>query len=108
AQIAADALGMPMESVRIYHGSTTYLKEGFGSFHSRSVVMGGCAVLDAAAKLKAEIGKAKAEGRPLAGLSAEGTFASHKHTYAYGAAAAHVAVDAKTGLVEVLEYVTVE
>src|SRR6185436_20209575 len=30
------------------------------------------------------------------------------HTYAYGAAAAHVAVDARTGRVQLLEYVTVE
>lgn len=43
------------------------------------------------------------------GLEAEGTLANDgKHTYAYGAAAAHVAVDPGTGRVEVLEYVTVE
>jgi carbon-monoxide dehydrogenase large subunit len=107
-QIASDALGVPMERIRFFHGSTTYLKEGFGSYHSRSVVMGGSAILDAAAKLKEEIRKAKAEGRPLAGLQAEGTFASHHHTYAYGAAAAHVAVDPGTGRVELLDYVTVE
>ena len=107
-QIAADALGVPMERIRFFHGSTTYLKEGFGSYHSRSVVMGGSAILDAAANLNEEIRKARAEGRPLAGLSAEGTFASHHHTYAYGAAAAHVAVDPGTGRVELLEYVTVE
>jgi carbon-monoxide dehydrogenase large subunit len=50
---------------------------------------------------------AQAEGRPLAGLAADGVFANHRHTYAYGAAAAHVAVDASTGQVAVLEYVTV-
>ena len=30
-----------MERIRIFHGSTTYLSDGFGSYHSRSVVMGG-------------------------------------------------------------------
>ncbi len=134
-QIASDALGVGMDRIRFYHGSTTYLKEGFGSYHSRSVVMGGSAILDAAANLKAEIRKKAAgklgctpdqvtvgaglaashSGRTLslaelggAGLSSEGTFANHHHTYAYGAAAAHVAVDPRTGKVELLEYVTVE
>ena len=134
-QIAADALGVTMDRIRLYHGSTTYLKEGFGSYHSRSVVMGGSAILDAASNLKAAIRKAAAKrlgcdagditlgaglvashgtrSIPLAalgeaGLSVEGTFANHHHTYAYGAAAAHVAVDPRTGRVELLEYVTVE
>ena len=39
AQIAAEALDLPMEKIRVLHGSTTHLKEGFGAFHSRSVVM---------------------------------------------------------------------
>ena len=72
-------------------------EEGFGAFHSRSVVMGGSAILDAARKL-----------RETGARSAEGTFAGHKHTYAYGAAAAQVAVDPRTGHVQVLEYLMVE
>src|SRR5947208_12268052 len=40
AQIAADALGIGLEKIKVFHGSTTYLKEGFGAFHSRSVVLG--------------------------------------------------------------------
>jgi carbon-monoxide dehydrogenase large subunit len=107
-QIAADALEIPMSRIRIFHGSTVHLKDGIGSWHSRSTVMGGSAILDAASKLKVAMRKAQAEGRSTAGLSAEGLFECHEHTYAYGAAAAHVAVDPSTGQVEVLEYVTVE
>src|SRR5207253_4480347 len=40
--------------------------------------------------------------------SAEGSFAGHLHTYSYGAAAAHVAVDARTGHVQVVDYLMVE
>jgi carbon-monoxide dehydrogenase large subunit len=69
--------------------------------------MGGSAILDAARKLNEEIRVAQAEGRPSTGLAAEGTFSNHHHTYAYGAAAAHVAVDPSTGQVALLEYVTV-
>jgi carbon-monoxide dehydrogenase large subunit len=137
-QIAADALGVPMAGIRLFHGSTTELKEGFGSFHSRSVVMGGSAVLDAASKLKDALRTAAARrlecgaadvvigaglsasfgGRTLelaevakhvqGGLAADGSFSNHHHTFAYGAAAAHVAVDARTGQVELIDYVTVE
>src|SRR5205085_2286533 len=53
-------------------------------------------------------------GRPalplcdFAGISAEGVFASNKRTYSYGAHAAHVAVDPKTGHVRLIDYVAVE
>ncbi|WP_142846754.1 xanthine dehydrogenase family protein molybdopterin-binding subunit [Telmatospirillum sp. J64-1] len=135
AQIAADALEVPMERVRIYHGSTTYVREGFGSFHSRAVVMGGSAIQLAAEALKEKVREAGArhlgcspdearivdwtavtaggksvELAELAAedLTAEHTFANTKHTYSYGAHAAHVAVDPKTGAVEVLDYLAVE
>ena len=42
------------------------------------------------------------------GISAEGAFLNKKHTYTYGAHAAHVAVDPKLGHVELIDYVIVE
>ena len=44
AQIAADALEMSFDRVRVLHGSTTLLREGYGSYHSRAGVMGGSAM----------------------------------------------------------------
>ena len=44
----------------------------------------------------------------LADVSAEGTYASNKRTYSYGAHAAHVAVDPGTGHVALIDYVAVE
>ena len=41
-------------------------------------------------------------------FGAEGTYASNKRTYSYGAHAAHVAVDPGTGHVALLDYVAVE
>jgi carbon-monoxide dehydrogenase large subunit len=141
AQIAADALGLPFATFRILHGSTTFVREGFGTYHSRALVMGGSAVLDGAkhfaeavrvagaAYLKCEfedavfadghvtakngstislarIGSlAASAGKPL---QVEGTFANTKRTFSYGAHAAHVAVDARTGYVQVLDYLAVE
>jgi aerobic carbon-monoxide dehydrogenase large subunit len=47
-------------------------------------------------------------GLSTEGISVEGAFLNKKHTYTYGAHAAHVAVDAKIGHVELLDYVVVE
>jgi aerobic carbon-monoxide dehydrogenase large subunit len=136
AQIAADALELPVERVKIMHGSTTYLHEGFGSYGSRGTVMGGSAIVVAAnalmEKFRAEAasrlgvaaadvvvadGVASASGgasltladiASQTTLAADGTFSSSKPTYTYGTAVAQVAVDAQTGFVEVLDYVTVD
>ena len=137
AQIAADALSLPFDRFRVLHGSTTLVHEGFGTYHSRAVVMGGSAILDGAKNLLAAIRTAAAlqfncraeeviieggEARGLDGrtltfaalaaaagpVSADGTFANTKRTYSYGAHAAHVSVDARTGHVAVLDYVAVE
>jgi aerobic carbon-monoxide dehydrogenase large subunit len=134
AQIAADALQLPMDDIAgVFHGSTDDVSEGYGSYSSRSVVMGGNAIGAAAEKLREAIRGAAAEqwgcaaneveidaglarapdGRSLplaafAGTSAEAAYASSKRTYSYGAHAAHVAVDPKTGHVELIDYVAVE
>ena len=134
AQIAADALDVPMSRIKdVMHGSTTHVSRGYGSYSSRSTVMGGSAILNAAEKLKEAIREAAARrldcappeisitseaiGGPggksmpwsaLAGVSSEGTYASSKRTYSYGAHAAHVAVDPATGHVAVMDYVAVE
>jgi aerobic carbon-monoxide dehydrogenase large subunit len=136
-QIAADALAMPIASIRsVFHGSTSGVKEGFGSYSSRSTVMGGSAIVHTARALLIKIKETAAarfgcspaeveiiDGREVRGpagksvtlaelapapLSAEGSFASNKRTYSYGAHAAHVAVNPRTGHVELIDYVAVE
>jgi aerobic carbon-monoxide dehydrogenase large subunit len=137
AQIAADALEVTIDRIRgVFHGSTSYVADGYGAYHSRSVVMGGSAMLDAAKNLREAIRAQAAQrlgcqpseveivegskavgpgGKSIAlnglsseGISAEGAFLNKKHTYTYGTHAAHVAVDAKLGHVELVDYVVVE
>ena len=60
AQIAGDALSLPFDRFRILHGSTTLVEEGFGTYHSRAVVMGGSAILETAKKLQRAIRAAAA------------------------------------------------
>lgn len=137
AQIAAEALGVPLARISgVNHGSTTHVREGFGSYASRGSVMGGSAILDGAENLKRAIRAAAAaqfgcttddveiagelttvcaqgKTRTLVELSpegfeVEGSFINSKRTYSYGTHAAHIAVDARTGKIEILDYVAVE
>jgi len=131
-QVAAETLRLPFDKVRILHGSTTYLREGFGTFASRSMVVGGSAVADGCNNLLAAIeaearrrfglpnvdidiaggmvsaGSQRVSLAEFAGLKAEGTFSTATRTYSYGAHACHVAVDARTGEVSILDYVAIE
>jgi carbon-monoxide dehydrogenase large subunit len=132
-QIAADALHVTLSRVRVLHASTTYLRDGFGSYGSRATVMGGSAIIDAANNLIAALRAAaatrlglpqddirlvdgtahSADGRSLpwsefAGVSVEGVFKSSKPTYSYGTAAVHLTVDPRTGHVDVLDYLVVD
>ena len=137
AQIAADALDMPMARInRVQHGSTIYVKQGYGSYSSRSIVMGGSAIVQAAGFLKDAIRAAAAQApqlragghhdrrrqcrrsrprldsrsrrSPPTASRSEGTYSSNKRTYSYGAHAAHVAVDPGTGHVALIDYMAVE
>lgn len=135
SQIAADALEIPIEKIRLLHGSTNLIWEGYGSYGSRATVMGGCAIMDAAEKLLAEFRTFAADrlqsdpaelrieegiarhpdGRsvPLAeagpaGLAVRGTFNNSKPTFSYGTGVAHVAVDPGTGHVELIDYTVVD
>lgn len=134
AQIAADATEIPYEKITILHGSTSYVKDGYGAYHSRSTVMGGSAILLAAEKLKQRVREIAAgrfgcaadqvalEGErvghagkwiSLSALSETpievvAEFFNKKYTWSYGTQAAHVAVDPGTGHVKVLDYLSVE
>jgi carbon-monoxide dehydrogenase large subunit len=55
AQICADSLGVPFESIRVLHGSTDLMPYGGGTFASRGTVMAGNAVHLAGQKLQAKI-----------------------------------------------------
>jgi carbon-monoxide dehydrogenase large subunit len=137
AQICADALQITMDRISIFHGSTTLLAEGFGSFHSRSMIMGGNAILDAANNLIDALRQLAAERWGCAPetvaytdgclrsqdqravefsdlaacgrtIEAPGTFGTKAKPFSYGSHAAHVAVDVGTGHVELIDYVAVE
>ena len=55
AQICADSLGVPIETIKIFHGSTDYMPSGVGTFGSRSTVMAGNAIHLACQELRWKI-----------------------------------------------------
>lgn len=60
AQVAADQLGIPYDWIRVFHGSTDCVAQGYGHGHSRCAVMGGSAVFIAANNLVAQLLKVAA------------------------------------------------
>ncbi|MFB9206965.1 xanthine dehydrogenase family protein molybdopterin-binding subunit [Nonomuraea spiralis] len=52
SQIVADALGVPFEDVRVLHGDTAIAHKGMDTYGSRSLVVGGMAVLRACEKVR--------------------------------------------------------
>ena len=57
AQMLSDQFGVPFEHVTILHGDTAVVKQGIGTFGSRSQAVGGTALHMAGAKVKAKMAK---------------------------------------------------
>jgi aerobic carbon-monoxide dehydrogenase large subunit len=51
AQIVADTLGMPIENVEVVHGDTSKIPFGMGTYGSRSLAVGGSAIVKALDKI---------------------------------------------------------
>jgi carbon-monoxide dehydrogenase large subunit len=61
AMLASDALGIPMDRIRVVHGDTDLVTKGVGTFGSRSLQLGGSAVRQAAIEVVERAGKIAAE-----------------------------------------------
>jgi len=57
AQMLADQFGVPFEHVTILHGDTGVVKQGIGTFGSRSQAVGGTALMLAGGKVKKKMAK---------------------------------------------------
>jgi len=57
AQMLADQFGVPMDDITILHGDTGVVKQGIGTFGSRSQAVGGAALQMAGAKVKTKMAK---------------------------------------------------
>ena len=80
AQIVADRLGVPIENVEIVHGDTDRIPFGMGTFGSRSLAVGGSAIVKAIDKI-VEKGK-KIAAHTLEASAADITFEGGQFTVA--------------------------
>jgi aerobic carbon-monoxide dehydrogenase large subunit len=92
SQIASDALGLPIDAITLEAGDTGVVTEGIGAVGSRATAIGGSALLDACAKIKAAL----AEGAALP-ITMESKYEVAGQAWAFGAYAVLVEIDPETG-----------
>jgi carbon-monoxide dehydrogenase large subunit len=111
AQIAADELGVDPEAVEVVWGDSGEVPPGIGTFASRSVAMGGSALVVAARELAGRAAEAGVSVAELAeaegGVEASARFESGL-VFASGAYAAVVEIDRATGRLRVLSIAAVD
>jgi carbon-monoxide dehydrogenase large subunit len=57
AQIVAEGLGIPYDDVTVYHGDTSVVQHGIGTFGSRTTAVGGTAIYGATERLKKKMAR---------------------------------------------------
>jgi aerobic carbon-monoxide dehydrogenase large subunit len=103
AQIAADELGVDPEAVEVRWGDSAEIPEGVGTFASRSVTVGGSALLLALRDVRAQI---EAGANPP--VSAEARFELPGPAFSFGAYVAVVEVERETGEVQLRRIAAVD
>jgi len=103
AQIVADELGVGPQEVEVRFGDSAEIPAGMGTFASRSVAVGGSALLLAAREVRERL--ARGEEPPL---EAEARFELPGPAFSFGAYVAVVEVDLETGEVRLRRLVAVD
>jgi aerobic carbon-monoxide dehydrogenase large subunit len=115
AQLAADRFGVELDDVELRFGDSKEVPRGVGTFASRSVAMGGSAVVQAVEALKEKC-EAVAGGRSMSlreladaapGLRASARFESDL-VFSSGAYGAVVEIERATGRLRVLRIVAID
>lgn len=57
AQITAEGLGIPFDDVTVYHGDTSVVQHGIGTFGSRTTAVGGTAVFRATERIRKKMAR---------------------------------------------------
>jgi aerobic carbon-monoxide dehydrogenase large subunit len=115
AQIVADRLGVDIDDIEMRFGDTAEVPSGVGTFASRSVAVGGSALVQAADRILEQAARA-GNGRPVTlaeiaagvgGLDAQVRFESEM-VFGSGAYAAVVEIDRATGALTVRRLAAVD
>ncbi|MFQ5795084.1 MAG: xanthine dehydrogenase family protein molybdopterin-binding subunit [Candidatus Bipolaricaulia bacterium] len=104
AQIAAQVLGVPPEEISVQHGDTDLIPYSVGSFASRTTVLAGNAVYQAAQQVRDKLLRLAARAGPHdcapgeePSLESTCYFHTERMTYSHGVVVAQVEMDTRTG-----------
>jgi carbon-monoxide dehydrogenase large subunit len=103
AQIAADALGVDPANVEVRWGDSFEIPEGMGTFASRSVTVGGSALLLACRELRSRL-----DGGERPPLEASARFELRGPVFSFGCYVASVEIERETGEVTIHRIVAVD
>ncbi len=109
AQIAADALHMPPDAIRVRHGDTSQCPVGIGALASRSTAIGGSAILLAVGKLTEALGGLPVDGwanAPACEVSV--VYEAPDEAWSSGCCIVQVGIDRETGVPTVENIVWVD
>ncbi|ACP39132.1 xanthine dehydrogenase family protein molybdopterin-binding subunit [Saccharolobus islandicus] len=108
SKLASEVLGVPQDLIEVITNTTDGVKEGIGSFGSRSATAGGSAVIEACKQLLSKINMPIEKAlKEINGVEAE-VFYKSDDIFSPGSHVAVVDVDKDTGFVKVLEYYAVD
>ncbi|MEM4115546.1 MAG: xanthine dehydrogenase family protein molybdopterin-binding subunit [Saccharolobus sp.] len=108
SRLASEVLGIPQDLIEVNANSTEYVKEGIGSFGSRSGTIGGSAVIEACKQLLAKANMPMDRAlKELEGLEVE-VFYRANDIFSPGAHVAVVDLDKETGFAKVIDYYAVD
>jgi carbon-monoxide dehydrogenase large subunit len=103
AQIVAEELGLDPADVEVRWGDSSEIPSGVGTFASRSVTVGGSALLLAARDVRAQL-----DGGATPPVTAEARFELPGPAFSFGAYVAIVEVERETGEVRLLRIAAVD
>ncbi|TRM87853.1 aldehyde oxidase, partial [Sulfolobus sp. E3] len=107
SKLASEVLGIPADLIEVYSNSTEYVKEGIGSFGSRSGTIAGSAVIEASRQLLNKVKDINKALKEMDGVEVE-VFYKSDDIFSPGAYVAVVDYDKDTGFPKVIEIFAVD
>ncbi len=107
SKLASEILGIPTDLIEVYSNSTEYVKEGIGSFGSRSGTIAGSAVIEASRQLLNKVKDINKALKEMNGVEVE-VFYKSDDIFSPGAYVAVVDYDRDSGFPKVIEIFAVD
>ncbi|MFK8031310.1 MAG: xanthine dehydrogenase family protein molybdopterin-binding subunit [Gammaproteobacteria bacterium] len=98
AQIVADGLNVPMNTVEVRHGDTRSCPTGIGALASRSTAIGGSAMAEVCQKINRRVKNGDLSSGPV---TEEINYENDGEAWGYGCYLIELSIDGETGVIEI-------